>query len=115
MGWYYKPPSLFPASYLAAMREAAAIPDQPVIFHSAVRRAELDAISERFRWLKWCIRKEPNAVSELYQLLSTYDYRFKTVKDEVGWLLYLTAKPTKLSEFIRLNPELSAEVLPQCQ
>lgn len=111
MGWWYKPPSVFPATYLASLRAAASQPGEALPFYSSEAESDCRVVAERFRYFRWCIRKPPIAAQDLYLITEAYELRTKLTQDEVGWILWLTAKPTKLSEFTRLNPELAFEVL----
>ncbi len=115
MGWTYRLPSMFAASYLITLRQAAASPETPIILYSSDSRKEVNAIAEKFRYLKWCIRQDLTASKDLSAILETYDVRSKITEDEVGFILWITAKPTKLSDFFNLNPDLALEVAAQCQ
>jgi hypothetical protein len=115
MGWYYKPPQSFPATFVLSLRNAAAAPDTSIILASTSDIVEAKSIAEKFRYFRWCIRSEPTASSDLSEILDTFDVRTIIKHDAVGYILYLTARPTKLSEFIRLNPDLAAQILPKCQ
>lgn len=112
MPWHYKSPSKFPAAYLAALRKAATQLDEPIMLGGFINLEEAKALAERFRYLRWCIRQNPLEARELFDLLSDYDYRTYIQQDDFGILLYLVARPTKLSEFTRLNPALAKELLP---
>jgi hypothetical protein len=110
MSWHYRSPHRFPALFLSLLRSAAAYPETPLVFHASPSRTNLETIAEQFRWFKWCIAKDPSVASDLYRLIETYDYRTKIEEDEIGYILRLYARPTKVSEFERLNPDLAAEV-----
>lgn len=114
MGWYYRTPQMFPAVYLSTLRNAAASPDIPQVLGSGTI-ADIKVLAEKFRWFRWCIREHPTAMMELTNILENYDIRASTEIHGAGAIIYITAKPTKISEFIRLNPDLSAEVLSECQ
>jgi hypothetical protein len=115
LGWHYKLPQSFPAYFSLALKTAVIHPDHPVVLGSYRSDVEASSVAERFRWYRWCIRKEPSAARELYMLLETYDFRTFMQTDEVGILLSLIAQPTKLSEFMRLNPQLAETLLRDCQ
>ena len=115
MGWHYRPPANFPAVFANVLREAAATPDTPILLHSSANAKDVETIAERFRWFRWCIRQEPTSNVEFYHILEAFDIRTSTEKDAAGIVLYVTAKPTKISEVVRLNQELASELLPKCQ
>lgn len=115
MGWWYKPPQNFPAAFLSNLRQAALQPDEPLPIESFGTEAEAKALAEHYRYFRWAIRTKPEAMIELSNILETFDVRTAIKPDEVGYVLQLTAKPTKLSEFIRLNPDLADQILPECQ
>lgn len=110
MSWHYRAPNAFPAIYITTLRQAAANPSAPIVFHSSASRADVEIIAERFRWFKWCVKQDESS-TELLKILNTYDIRSLIKEDEVGYILWITAKPTKLSEFVRLNPILANEML----
>jgi len=115
MGWHYKPPQVFPALYLNILREASSAPDVPQLFYSSNSRSEVEVIAERFRHFRWCIRQDPTAHKEMSRILADYDVRATIDTTSSGHLLYVVAKPTKVSEFIRLNPALAEAILPQIE
>lgn len=116
MGWHYKPPQVFPATFLDALRQAVLQPGEKVLLASFPNRRATQAVAEHFRYFRWCIRKVPDAHHEMFTLLESHEVRTQMENDPIaGFHLWLTAKPTKLSEFERLNPELSAMVLRDCQ
>lgn len=115
MSWHYKPPQAWPAIYLRAVREATLDPGSAIILWSSPARSDIDAMAEKFRHFRWCVRKEPLAMKEMTDLLEIYDIRAKIKSDELGHILYIIANPTKLSEFARLNPKLANEMLSKCQ
>lgn len=115
MAWKYKPPQNFPAHFLAVLREAALYPNETVALGSDSRYRPVQALAEKFRHFRWCIREKPTAMNDLSLILDTFDIRTAITNDEVGFILSVIAKPTKLSEFVRLNPELASEILPGCQ
>ena len=114
MSWYYRRPQMFPAVYLNTLRNAANHPTVPQVLGSGMVK-EIEVLAEKFRWFRWCIRQEPMAYRELTNILETFDIRASTEIFGAGAMLYITARPTKVSEFILLNPELSAEILLECQ
>ena len=112
MAWHYKSPLAFPASYLAAIRRAANQLNEPVMLGGFTDIKKANALQEKFRWLKWCIRQEPSTVHDLSTIILNYDLRTYIQDDGVlGMILWLVVKPTKISEFALLNPELAKEVL----
>jgi hypothetical protein len=114
MSWHYRAPAKFPALFHNVTREAA-LTGEPVVFASSPSRADLEHIAEQFRWFKWCAAHDDGADKSLSNLVETYDFRSSIKEDEVGFILWLSARPTKVSEFIRLNPDLAREVLRECQ
>jgi hypothetical protein len=112
--WHYRSPQTFPAIYASTLREAVLEPDNPIIIWSG-SAAEVASHAERYRWFRWCIRHDPGQMLDLFTILETYDIRTKAQHDFLGSILYVIAKPTKLSEFIRLNPLLADEMLSECQ
>ena len=104
----------FPATMLAQLREAAASPDTTIPLASSPDIIDIQILAERWRYFRWCIRAK-FAIKDLTDICNTYDLRTTIRRDEVGYILYLIAKPTKVSEFVRLNPDLAGEILPQCQ
>ena len=115
MGWWYKDPAKFPALFITVLRRAVAEPGSQILIFSSSTRSDVEAIAERFRWFRWCIRKVPSAHTELTRMLDKYQIRTKLIEDEVGFILSVIAKPTKVSEFERLNPDLAMMLLPDCQ
>lgn len=115
MAWYYKPPQSFPATFLVALRRAGDNPEVPQIVQSFENLRDAQTLAEQYRYFRWAIRQKPEAMHDLSKILSTYDVRTKIITDDFGSILYLIAKPTKLSEFITLNPDLADQVLPDCQ
>lgn len=111
MSWYYNPPQSFPMYYFATLRQASSRPNNSIIFKSFATHKEALASAEHFRYFRWCIRQDPNANKEMANILSNYEIRTFLTSDAFGHFLNLIAKPTKLSEFIRLNPELSEQIL----
>lgn len=111
MAWHYKSPQTFPAFYVQTLREATAEPNVPVPLGSYLALSDAEDIAERFRWFRWCIRQTPTPFSDLNLLLEGFEIRSKIHSDECGHVVFVTAKPNKLQEFIRLNPELAADVL----
>lgn len=115
MPWTYKPPQSFPAVFVQTLREACANPDTPVLLASLADVRDTQAVAERFRYFRWCIRKEPYAHRELSICLENNQIRSKHVIDDFGSHLWITARPASIEEFIRLNPELSDSVLSDSQ
>jgi hypothetical protein len=115
MSWHYRAPQLFPALFVNTLRTAASCPDQSVMLGADNDRHNINLLAEKFRWFKWCVRKRPEAMPDLFKILSTYDVRSKVFTDKAGSILFVIARPTKVSEFMRLNPELAAQIVPECQ
>jgi hypothetical protein len=115
MSWHYRSPLAFPALFISTLREAAARPDEPIVLASSSRRGDIEALAERFRWFRWCIRQDITIIPGLNYILDNYDVRSSIEQDAVGFILFIIAKPTKVSEFIRLNPDLAREILADCQ
>lgn len=114
MGWHYKPPQTFPATYFEAIRAAVKEPGERVLLASFLDEGDSQVIAERFRHFKWCVRHIPSAHAEMYLLLESYSFRTK-VENDMGFHLWLTATPNMIAEFSRLNPELAANILSECQ
>lgn len=118
MGWYYRLPQKFPAMYPQIIRAAVSSLNVPQLL-SYGSPEEVSSIAETLRWFRWCIRYDPAADKEFSTIFENYDIRASTQTEiwNGKWqtLLYITAKPTKVSEFIRLNPELAGDVLSECQ
>lgn len=110
MAWHYRNPLVFPTMYVNALRTAAKCPNQSVMITSAVEYNQISIYAEQFRRFKWCIKVKPEAAPDLLKILQNFDCRTKIVNDEMGYILYLTARPTKVSEFERLNPELAKSI-----
>ena len=108
MPWSYRSPSIFPARFPQAIRAAAAKPSTPILLHSG-DPATLASDAENFRYYRWCVRQRPDYDRALASMLSAFTFRVST--EAPGFsplhLLYVTAKPAKLSELATLNPHLS--------
>lgn len=115
MGWHYKPPQNFPKLFIEILKEAARFPNEAILFYSTRYSDDAKAVAEKFRWFRWCIRKDPDMRKELTDILNEYMIRVSTVTDEVGILLYVTAKRSKEAEFLLLNPDLAATIIAECQ
>lgn len=112
MGWHYKSPLAFPAAHIASIRSAATNLNEPFILGSFTDIKKANILQEKFRWLKWCVRQEPSITPDLASIISNFDVRTFIQEDKgFGYILYLIIRPTKVSEFISLNPELAKEVL----
>ncbi len=111
MGWHYRLPSQFPATYLSGLREAKANSPDRIILGQFSRSYEAKALAEQFRWFRWCVRERPDAAKDLSTILEDYDVRTSIESSDIfGYILYVTAKPTKISEFVRLNPQLAESI-----
>lgn len=115
MGWHYRPPQQWPANFLITLRQAAGAPDTPIALGAFSNKSSADALAEKFRHFRWCIRKDPNAMVEMTSILEDHHIRSHIQSDEVGHILYITASPSRWAEFIRLNPELAGVLLNECQ
>ena len=119
MPWSYKPPQNFPAAYGAAIKAAVANPNEPYMLGGFYTKPEAEALAERIRWFKYCIRNSPG--HELQTILENYDVRTVTKEDtsflgtvdNMGFILWLVARPKLISDFILLNPKLAVEILSQ--
>lgn len=114
MGWHYRLPQAFPAMYPQIIRAAVSSLNIPQLLTYGAPQ-EVSAVAETLRWFRYCVRYDPTAAPEFTTIFESYDIRASTENDKAGTLLYVTAKPTKVSEFIRLNPELALDVLSECQ
>ncbi len=110
MGWYYKSPQKFPAEFTRVLIQASNSPDEAIILGVFNTREELDEFAERFRWFRWCIRKEPDAARQLTSILDSFEVRASSEVELNSHILRITARPTKVSEFERLNPELTSSI-----
>lgn len=115
MSWHYRSPQSFPALFTMSLQKAAQYPDNFVMISAAPTRAEIDKQAEQFRWFKWCIRQNVTASRSLANILDDHDVRARIKEDDLGFILFIIARPTKLSEFIRLNPQLAEEVCQEVQ
>jgi len=106
MSWRYKDPKTFPAYFAETMRKAAASPHEPQLFQSSTT-SDLSDLIDLFRRFRWCIRQRPENDRTLSRLELTLDFRLSRDTAPGGTLLYLTARPTKVSELLDLNPELA--------
>lgn len=111
MSWHYRSPLSFPALYTSALIKAGEWINDYVIVDARATLREAQRLAADFRWFKWCIRQNAGVRSDLFSILDTYDVRTQVREDEIGFILLVVARPTKLSEFMRLNPELAEEVL----
>lgn len=110
MSWIYRSPLGFPAVYFNSLKTAAACPENSVLVIADKSYKKVQKYAETFRHFKWCIRQRPDVVPDLWKILETYEIRSKIVSDEIGYMLYIVARSTKLSEFQRLNPTLAHEI-----
>lgn len=115
MAWHWKDPTTFSARFPAAMREAAAALGEPILLTTSLSSSEIYGFATRFRWYRWCLRHRPGVQETLAVLDMTYSYRTQIIKHPFGYELFLTAKPTQLSEFFELNPDLAIEIETLCQ
>lgn len=106
MSWHWKSPTTFPAKFTRSLENAIADPDTPIPFESFGDQANARAAAERYRYFLWCIRSRPDFSGGLSLLVSGYDIRSQIKEDEVGWVLFIRARRTKLGEIERLNPGL---------
>ena len=96
---------------IGAIRSAADEPDVPQILGGFTQLAKAKTYAEKFRHLKWCIRQDATIKPDLNLLLHKFNFRTSIHMDTLGFILYLTARPTKLSDFVEHNPELAEELL----
>lgn len=106
MGWYYRDPLSFPATFTQGFREAAAMYPNPLLLGTANHRQKLNGLAADFRWFRWCIREKPGAHSALEHIENNFQIRTWKENIEGTWFLYLEIKPTRLSEILRLNPHI---------
>lgn len=111
MSWHYRSPLSFPALFTSALLKANEWPGDWVIIDARGSSKEIQKLAAEFRWFKWCITHEKTGPSELRDILEKYETRLKTREDEIGFILLVVARPTKLSEFERLNPKLASEIM----
>ena len=115
MGWHYKDIRTFPARFPIALREAVASLNSPILFETyATRDAALDD-AERLSWFRWCIKQKPDVDKSLGEYVSLYQFRTKIDRSFGRFLLYLTAKPTRLSDLYALNPDLRDIITAECR
>jgi hypothetical protein len=110
MSWHYRAPTLFPAYFKQGLISATLEPGERQILAYSKSISELKAVAEQFRWFRWCIRQKA-ADKELFDILETFDIRSRIEHDEVSYILYIVCNPTKISELIRLNPQLALDVI----
>lgn len=108
MTWTYRPPQLFPARYLFALREAALSPGTPTPLQSSTL-ANVTSDAENFRYYRWCVRERPDAHREAYSLVSRNSIRTSVSHSPHSNLvtLYVTCRPSKALSLLDLNPHLS--------
>ena len=115
MAWKYRSPFSFPARYPEALREAVAKLEVPILLHSGTLQSAYDE-AEQFRYCRWCLRKKPEVLYSLANLDLTYNIRTSVqALDRGRGLLYLSAKPTALSDLSSLNPHLDRIIADACQ
>lgn len=108
MTWRYRNIQTFPARYPSALREAVANLGDPILFNSYPTEADAADDCQTFRWYRWCLRERPDHDFVLGSYSDLYTFRISTEPQPSGsCLVYLTAKPTKLSELLELNPDLA--------
>lgn len=115
MAWHYRDVQTFPAHYGAAMREAVASLNTPILLFTASNAADAKSKCDHFRWYRWCLRERPQVLTALSDLETTYQFRVSKDSAPGGVLIYLTASPTKLSDLQALNPKLWSEISAECQ
>lgn len=115
MSWNLRSPQSFPAHFSRIMLEAVAHEGRSVLFGSYRDHANAKHVAQQFRHFRWCIRQQPEIVPKLAVLETTFDFRLSSEEEYINlerWLvLYLTAQPTKLSQFVNLNPHLVPLIL----
>lgn len=114
MTWHVRSPQSFPAHFPRILAEAIRFENRSILFGSYKSHGEANAVAAHFRHFRWCLRQQPGVMPRLSALESTYQFRLSRtheeaiVADQAKWIvLYLTATPTKLSQFVNLNPHLS--------
>jgi hypothetical protein len=115
MGWSWKSPTRFKVSFTATLRRASAEAPNPILLEACgFSRSHKDNVLEAFRHFKWCIKQDSRETPDLFHIVTSFDIRATVEKDDLaGYLIFIKAVPTKISEFERLNPELAQEILPQ--
>lgn len=111
MPWHYKHPDTFPAAYGAAINSAASDLNEPYMLGGFNTKSEAEGLAERIRHFKFCIRNTP--IHELQPILDNYDIRTFIHNDGFSFILWLVARPTKISDFVENNPDLAKEILSQ--
>ena len=114
MAWTYRSPLSFPARYPAALRKAVANLSEPVLLHSGTPE-DVSSDAENFRHYRWCLRQRPDVDKILGSYLELYQFRTSIEHYPETGLLYLVAKPSKLSVLADLNPHLEDIILSECQ
>lgn len=115
MGWYYRIPTHFPATFLQTIHEASARSPERVYFGAFETKKKALVLAEQFRWFRWCIREKPEARRDLFLIVCSYDFRTYVEMAGNHYTLWAAANENKVSEFIRLNPDLADEVLRDSQ
>jgi hypothetical protein len=115
MSWHYRDIQTFPARYSTAMIEAVAKLGTPILFNAYSSPHEANSVAETIRWFRWCIRQKPDVNSKLGNFEALYQFRITSETMQGRTWLYLTAKPTKLSELSALNPHLADLIAHECQ
>lgn len=111
MPWHYKHPNTFPAYFGATLKAAHESPNEPFMLGGFSSKSEAEVIAEKIRHYKWCIRQAP--IYDLQPILEDFNVRTFIHNDGYAFILYLVVKPTKVSDFISLNPDLAREILKQ--
>lgn len=110
-----KPISRFPAKFPALMREAAASLHSNLLLGAFSTRLEAERLAEQFRWFRWNIRREPFADRNLTRIEESLNLKLSITDSPAGFLVYLKARPTALSEILTLNPHVADLIPEECQ
>jgi len=101
----------FPASVLVAIRQASVFPNEPYMLGGFTQIEKAKRLAEKIRHLRWCVKQDATVTPDLNLIFNKFDLRTSITEDHLGFILWITARPTKVSDFIELNPELADEVL----
>ena len=115
MPWHYRDIQTFSARFQTSMSEAVASLGEPILFNHYGSLAAAETVAETFRYFRWCIRTKPGINRTLDQFEALYQFRLSSETNAGRTFLFVTAKPTKLSELHSLNPHLADLISAECQ
>lgn len=112
MGWRVKSPSVFPAKFFSIIRITA---NDPGIRYPLISGSYEECFieAERLRYFKYCVRQTQE--HEIFLLTQAFDIRSEIINNDMNYDLMVYARPNKLTEFARLNPDLAEECFRECQ